>query len=42
MVGPLEVVVILSVIEWIYNFKPKLFPVDAAIGFNAGFKYIKV
>ena len=27
----------MSVIEWIYNFKPKLFPVDA-IGFNAGFK----
>jgi len=27
----------LSVIEWIYNFKLKLFPVDA-IGFNAGFK----
>jgi hypothetical protein len=24
------------------NFKPKLFPMDAAIGFNAGFKYIKV
>lgn len=33
--------IILSVIEWIYNFKLKLFPVDT-IGFNAGFKYIKV
>ena len=37
------VVIILSVIEWIYNFKPKLFPVDAiSIGFNAGFKYMEV
>jgi hypothetical protein len=37
----LKGLIFIQALEWIYNFKPKLFPVDA-IGFNAGFKYIKV